>query len=225
LLALHSSAALVCNAFEYWRTGELEVIERALGLPASIMEMRFEAQFPTGLKGEPPNLDVALELENGSTWAIEYKFTEPFGGAKDPRKSLRAAYFPGDTTIWTQRGLRRCGEIAKKLRDGELRWRRLDAPQLLKHILGLHTCRRTFTLVYLWMDTNSAAGEEHRKELAAFTEELSGEVPFVSVSYQQFVGRLRALTGPRHGKYFEYMQDRYVGRPEGSSKAANRERN
>ena len=158
LHAVHSSAALACNAFDYWRLHGVGFIEMAMKLPAPIHEMRFEAQFPTGLDGEPPNLDLALELRNGATWGIESKFTEPFCSPKDPRKALKDKYFTRDASLWSERGLTRCGQLALDIRAGGERFRRLDVAQLLKHILGLHTCRRTYALVYLWMDDDSEHG-------------------------------------------------------------------
>jgi hypothetical protein len=70
LQAVHSSAALACNAFDYWRHHGLGFVETALDLPSPILELRFEAQFPTGLQGEPPNADLALDLKNGTTWGV-----------------------------------------------------------------------------------------------------------------------------------------------------------
>ncbi len=62
--AVHSSSVLACNVFDYWRAKDLGLMGQALGIESLIERITFEAQFPTGLPGSPPNLDVAC----GSGW-------------------------------------------------------------------------------------------------------------------------------------------------------------
>jgi len=77
--SLHSSSALVCNVFDYWRGRELAPLLRACGIQDSLDDLRFEQRFPTGLRGKPPNLDLLLSRNGKSpATAIEGKFTEPF---------------------------------------------------------------------------------------------------------------------------------------------------
>jgi len=209
LLATHSSAALACNAFEYWRSRGWGFIEAALELPARIVSFNYEAQFPTGLEGEPPNLDVALGLSDESVWAIESKFTEPFRGTKQVSAALKDKYFPGQRPIWTERGLPACGELAAALRRGDMSFRRLDAPQLLKHGLGLKMSGRSFALAYMWLDSDTAGGTEHREEIDRFSQAVGAELCFRPMSYQQFIAKLRLCAGPHHNPFFAYFADRY----------------
>lgn len=46
--ALHSSSALVCNVFEYWRERDPAVVGTARGLPVPIAALRFEAPLQSG---------------------------------------------------------------------------------------------------------------------------------------------------------------------------------
>jgi hypothetical protein len=52
--SLHSSSALVCNVFDYWRRRPLVPLLRACGIEGIRNELRFEQKFSTGLGGTPP---------------------------------------------------------------------------------------------------------------------------------------------------------------------------
>lgn len=80
--ALHSSAALACNFFDYWRGRDLGLLSRALGISVRLCAVAFEQKFPTRLGGIAPNLDVVLYGCDGSLFAVESKFTEPFTKSK-----------------------------------------------------------------------------------------------------------------------------------------------
>lgn len=209
LFATHSSAALACNAFEYWRIHGLNIIELALGLPASIESFQYEAQFPTGLEGEPPNLDVALRLSNRSIWAIESKFTEVFRQPKLPVSALKEKYFNKQQAIWTERGLPSCGKLATALRTGDIGFRRLDAVQLLKHALGLKASGLPFVLVYMWLDIETKAGDEHRADIDLFSKAVGVEIGFRAIPYQKFIAQLRIYASAQHDPFFAYFADRY----------------
>ena len=73
--AAHSSSALAVNTFGAWigREGFLTLAGRT-----GFTGLRFEAKFPTGLKGNPPNLDVVADSRSGVV-AIESKCTEYLG--------------------------------------------------------------------------------------------------------------------------------------------------
>lgn len=91
--ALHSSAALAVNVFDYWSERPCGPLVTALGLHGSAQPIEFEAQFPTGLDGIPPNLDVAIRFESGGVTGIESKFTE-WLAPKSPNKAhFREKYF------------------------------------------------------------------------------------------------------------------------------------
>lgn len=56
ILALHSSSALACNWFDYWRGRDLKPLSRAFGVPARFSTLALEQKFPTGLGDIGPNL-------------------------------------------------------------------------------------------------------------------------------------------------------------------------
>jgi hypothetical protein len=86
----------------------------------------------------------------------------------------------------------------------------LDVAQLLKHFLGLH---RKFTadgfgLLYLWYDVpGSAAANEHRSEVERFSQAISPEVRFRSLTYQALFECL--LPSVEDTDYAAYLRSRY----------------
>ena len=79
--ALHSSAALFCNVFEYWRQTDPAVIGQVLGVPDPIVSVHFEKPLRTGLRGTAPALDLLLVGKEGLAWGVESKFTQPYRAA------------------------------------------------------------------------------------------------------------------------------------------------
>ena len=53
--ALYSSSDLAVNVFDYWSQHDVAPLAAALALDESILSVAFEAQYPTGLGGNPPN--------------------------------------------------------------------------------------------------------------------------------------------------------------------------
>ena len=51
--ALHSSSALACNWFDYWRGRDLQTLSRAFGVPIGFSTLAIERKFPTGLGRHP----------------------------------------------------------------------------------------------------------------------------------------------------------------------------
>jgi len=207
--ALHSSSVLACNVFDYWRAKGVGPIGGVLKVEPLIDRLTFEAQFPTGLPGKPPNLDVALWLRSSAVWGIESKFTEPFGAPKRG-PAFKDKYFPSGRPVWSDRSLTRCGDLAVALQNGARAFRYLDAAQLLKHALGLqanHPGR--FTLCYLYVDHDAPEAKQHRREIAEFGAAVGGDFPFVPLSYSTFATKLRGLTCGGHHAYFEYIGRRY----------------
>jgi hypothetical protein len=222
--ALHSSAALVVNVFDYWsecdRDGDgngefaarplCEALTQALDLDAELrLPLRFEAQLPTGLPGNPPNLDVLLELTNGVSVGIESKFTEWLTAKRTNRPPFRPKYFEQGAKPWTRSGMPHCQALVRDMLSGSERFRTLDAAQLLKHALGLaaHNPGR-FSLIYLYFDWPCPAAEAHRYELARFGERIGAEIGFRALTYQDFFGRLARSCAVDAG-YLEYLEARY----------------
>lgn len=209
MLAIHSSSALAVNVFDYWRGRRLTWLVGALSLTSEPTSLRFEAQFPTGLPGNPPNLDLVLGLAGGRTVAVESKFTEPYGHANQTSR-FKPKYFPSGNGLWHNHGLLRCQKLADQLNWNELRLQHLNAAQLLKHILGLaQSSVGEFVLYYLWYAVPSGEASQHAAEVKAFADEVSPELDFRSLTYQElFFSALRDL-GAEHSAYLKYLGERY----------------
>ncbi len=149
--ALESSSALVLNVFEHLRLTNLEAIGTILDIAEPVADVRFEATFPTGLHGTPPTLDVAVIGPSGHVCGVESKFCEPYR-SKGKRDPFAASYFPDGPGLWKARGLPRCEQLARDIMDGSVAFQYLDAPQLLKHALGLFNQEQPATLLNLWYD-------------------------------------------------------------------------
>lgn len=210
--ALHSSSALACNVFEYWRKRDRTPLAQALGVDGAIARVRFERKFPTGLPGNAPNLDVVLEVDNGPLVAIESKFLEPYG--RPHPAGFKPKYFEGSPGLWEQQGMRHCQTTAEALQSSEVSFRWLHAEQLLKHILGLSESGAEWKLVYLWYQPSGDAGTEHAAEAEAFAEMVEGDgIGFRSMTYQELFGRFRD-TSAGGADYRSYLCSRYLSEQE-----------
>lgn len=208
MAALHSSSALAVNAFDYWSGKPLSSIASALGIKQSPSDFRFEAQFPTGLGGKPPNLDLAFLYPDNHILGVESKFSEWL----EPRSNahFKAKYFPGHTLVWSQAGLPRAQSLADEMQRQKRVFRHLDAAQLLKHMLGLAIAAPGQTsLLYLFFDYPGQESSIHRAEIEEFAEGVGSDMPFYWATYQQFFGKLRAELGEEHRPYLDYVSRRY----------------
>jgi len=207
--ALHSSSALVVNVFDYWRSRSLAWVASALALSSEPSSLRFEAQFHTGLTGNPPNLDLAFVLPDLQSVALESKFTESYAHA-NKTEPFKDKYFPVGNGLWRDRGLPRCQQLAGRLHRRELQFRYLNAPQLLKHVLGLaQPSVGRFTLFYLWYAIQSDEARTHREEIKAFADETGSELDFRVLTYQEFFAKALRDLGAEHVAYLSYLGERY----------------
>jgi hypothetical protein len=209
--ALHSSSALAVNFFDYWAE-QPDVILAALGLPTGGVSMRFEAQFPTGLDGNPPNLDVAIRWADGTWLGVESKFTEWLTPKAPGKELFRSKYFPAAGALWGDCGLTRCQELAADLSAARVTYRYLDAPQLLKHALGLAASGSGFELLYIYYDEPGAPSDVHKEEAHDFGRRIGGDFPFHVRRYQDVFQRQAASVGAPHQPYLEYLTSRYFPR-------------
>ena len=138
--ALHSSAAMAVNLFQYWvRNGDLAGLAGLLEIPSlDVASADFEDCFPVcedpqrhGFN-EPPHLDFAFRFQDGSRAGIECKLFEPYGRLE--HAPLRRPYL-NLTDAWSD--IPACRTLAEQLATGSAGFHRLGASQLLKHILGL----------------------------------------------------------------------------------------
>jgi hypothetical protein len=208
--ALHGSSALAINVFDYWRERPREPLARALGIDGTITEIEFERPFPTGMRGVPPHLDVTLTLNDGRVIAIESKFLEPYPARPKKVLPFRATYFPHGPGRWATAELPACQRLAESVRSGERIFRHLDAPQLLKHALGLaRKYSNGFALWYLWYDVGDDEGMVHGREVEEFAACVEPELGFRAVGYQGLIERLERECGTEHSEYLGYLRDRY----------------
>jgi hypothetical protein len=146
--ALHSCSALVCNVFDYWRDRDCSALAGAIALPSGIRDIEFERKFPTGLPGNPPNIDVVLSLYDGSIIAIKSKFFEPYWSRHI--SGFKNKYFTSEPGYWERSGCSKCQSLASRLHSGDIAFRWLNAEQLLKQVLGLAGFKKRWELLYLW---------------------------------------------------------------------------
>ena len=208
--ALHSSSALAVNFFDYWTDRDKTRLLRALGVDAdSAKPLDFEAQFPTGLGGTPPHLDVAITLDSGFVIAVECKFTEPLQRSTVGKSEFASSYFPTSGDLWKQRGLPQCQRLAEELHEKHLRFEYLDPWQLLKHALGLAACLGDkFSLCYLYYDDSGERSEAHKRELGSFAHRVGDEIRFNALTYQDVFYKLKVSEQADPG-YLDYLGSRY----------------
>lgn len=207
--ALHSSAALAVNVFDYWTGQDARPMLQALNLESTLKSLDFERQFPTGLTGTPPNLDVTLELSSGQLIAIESKFTEWMTPKPRNKRALKDKYFESGRTVWNEVGLPACQALATNLYEGALHFRYLDAAQLLKHALGIATQHRgEFALCYVYFDVPSNRSMQHQQEIRELGSAVDKELGFVAVSYQKMFRTLKAFEDS-NTSYISYLDSRY----------------
>jgi hypothetical protein len=209
--ALHSSAALVANVFDFWCDRDASPLAAALGIEDRVTDVQIEVPLRSGLRGSAPHLDVLLRLADGSTVGIESKFTEWLSPARADRTPFRDAYFADGRRLWASRGLTECQRLAAGIHEGAIRYRHLDAAQLLKHVLGLSWEGTAFRLFYLYYAEPGEAGSVHREEIEHFTAGVGSEVGFRAFTYGDLISRLAALPSPDTQGYLEYVVSRYGG--------------
>lgn len=206
--ALRSSSALGCNVFDYWRERDATPIIRALGFSETVTGIDFERKFPTGLRGNAPNLDVVLACASGRLIAIECKFLEPY---ESHSSGFKPKYFESNPGLWEKLGFRECQALAERIQSGQENYRWLNPEQLLKHILGLSTTiRGDWSLLYLWYEAPGAAAAEHAAEADKFAAIASKDgIHFKSISYQELYRALASNPLEQHREYLTYLGERY----------------
>jgi len=210
MAALHSSSALAVNAFDYWSGKPLSPIASALGVKQNPSHFRFEAQFPTGLGGTPPNLDLAFSYPDSHILGIESKFSEWLAPKPRNKEHFKAKYFPDDKLLWSQAGLPRAQRLAEAMQKQGRVFRHLDAAQLLKHMLGLAVAAPgQSSLCYLYFDCPGQESSIHRIEIEGFADSIGSDMRFYWTSYQQFFAKLRATLREEHHPYLDYVTHRY----------------
>ena len=185
----------------------------ALGVDAdSAGSLKFEEQFPTGLGGTPPHLDVVMTLNSSCVVAIESKFIEPLQRSTVGKSKFEPKYFPCSGGLWAQNGLPARQTLAEELHEGRHRFEFLDPWQLLKHALGLATqLGDAFSLYYLYYDCPGERSEAHKREIGCFASrvgDVGDKIRFKAFTYQEVYSRLRA-SNQADPEYLNYLGTRY----------------
>ena len=211
IYSLGSSAALVVNVFAHWRERSAAPLLQALELDGLAARLTFEEPLPTGLAGDAPSADVALELADGRYVAIESKYGEWLVRRPRNKRAFKDKYFPEGPggEVWAAAGLPRCQALAEDLQAGRERPKFLHAAQLLKHALGLRVGgRRNSALVYLYYDWPVTEAVQHRAELDRVVARLAPEVDLRVWTHQSLFAALRATPGS-DASYVDYLARRY----------------
>jgi hypothetical protein len=208
--ATHSSSALACNWFDYWRDRDFGALSSAFDVPTPFVTLRLEAHVPTGMRGADANLDVLLTTADGSLFAIESKFTEPYTAAA-AKSVLKPQYFAQGKSRWTDVGLPGCQAVADDLHRGQRDFAALDVAQLLKHMLALGRIGNRWTLCCLWYEVPGPQADAHRADLRTFAAQIGSDaVHFKALTYQELFARMEASVGADHVEYMAYLRDRYL---------------
>lgn len=178
--AAYSSSALAVNAFGPFRRSpeSLSLLDFS-----SFGEAQFECKCPTGLKGNPPNLDFLLRGDN-VVIGIESKFLEPLS---HKTASFKDSY----EKLVTEKADSKWSRAYRELKAEPDHFNYLDAAQLVKHSLGLrHTfpdVGRVILFYVYWEPLNADEFQEiidHRREVLEFSDWVrGGDIRFEALAY------------------------------------------
>ena len=215
--ALHSSAVLAVNIFQYWQDkGRLAELLTECNLCSNRREVKGNLEFEKKFKIDEsfniaPNIDIVIKNEardDITHYAIESKFSEPFTKYNNTR-GIKPKYLELD--IWSD--IPAIHDLAVKISPNDLKFDYLHGAQLIKHILGLKNQlgKSKFRLLYLYYDTPGISSYIHQKEIEEF-EEIATEdnIMFHSLSYQSLIIKLANRFREDHPEYIEYITDRYL---------------
>ena len=129
----------------------------------------------------------------------------PFSGRG--HKGLNPAYL--DAKFWVD--LPNLQALALRLSPVDYEFKYLDAPQLIKHILGLKRAfKRRFKLLYLYWDGTGQEGGLHQAEIDRFSQVAkSDRVEFRAISHQSLIDRLSERHRELHPEYVKFITSRY----------------
>lgn len=204
----NSCSALAVNAFG-WFMGEPARLPHLPGQigEAQEVDIEFQARFPWS-GGKHPWLDAAV-ITSSQLIGVESKRFEPFRGAKAAK--LSDAY---ERPVWGDH-MGPFEDLRDQLKQRQLKYKFLDATQLVKHAFGLVTeaGRRGLEpmLVYIFLEPaemgaksiSTDVHDAHRKEIADFATRVDGAVVgFNAISYADWLAHW-----PKDGAVGEHAQN------------------
>ncbi|NMH23962.1 PGN_0703 family putative restriction endonuclease [Flavobacterium solisilvae] len=214
--AIHSSSAIVVNVFQYWqKKKDITPLAYVNGLCSKFnssqkkifFEQHFEISSDKSKFPKTPNIDIVIRNQNGKIYAIESKFTEPYGRK---HKGIKQEYI-NSLSFWN--GLDNLKKLAEEICPDDNKFQHLDAAQLIKHILGLKNKykKSDFHLLYLWYDVIGQEGAKHRKEIEQFAEiARKDNIKFSQRTYQEVIIKLTQEFYIGNEEYCNYLSDRYL---------------
>lgn len=220
--ALHSSSALCCNVFHYWKRQGLEqVVLEACGLgdiPWQGATLQFEQIFlVAGIRGQAPHLDVAIRsgAPTNHVVAVESKFREPYDSN---HSEVMQQQYLNTPALW--KCLPGLKNLADQIAAGQHGYAHLGVAQLVKHLLGLTSaCPRHgtdgrfdgFTFLYLWYDVPLDEGKRHHDEIDRFRRIAVGDgIDFREIRYQELILKLLESRTNTLVTYVDYLAERYL---------------
>lgn len=250
MAAVYSSSAICVNVFQYFyllqkegKKEEAKKILYSLGVSRDkiikIKEIAFEQKLQIS-NISTPNIDVIIKTNNDKVFAIESKFREPF--YYTPTNYIQEKYYKTND-IWNR--LENIKKYIDKFEEEYIEFekditnqntpieikvkkifphfKRLNAAQLIKHLLGLFNDssigtkdKSNIRLIYLYYDVPGNMGEEHRKEIKEFSEVIKKDnIKFTHISYQELIFNLNnkknaKLDYNNHEEYLNYINARYL---------------
>jgi hypothetical protein len=204
LQLLHSTVALTCNVFDYWRHRCLDPLGDLCHALEEVIDIGFATRHPTGVAGLDSDADVLLAGKGGSPTALLTTYAEPYLGV-DPRAP---SLLTTRSAAWGP--LRGCRGLAHDLQANPRRYGHLAVGRILSLVLAMthaHGPHR-FRLVYLWYEMPGSEARRHRDEIDRLRMRIGGEVDLVTRTWQELFADLQALGG-EHTGHIGYLADRY----------------
>ena len=242
--AAFSSSAIVVNLHQYWQNQEINKTPLLIALElvndndkVGDVKIKFEEKLQIkyedgkiikNVKFGTPNLDVMIEFGD-KIIAIESKFTEPYTKKRNKNSHIQDSYTK--KSLW--KDLPNIEKLAQAIHDENhhvenceikesidnlRKTKRLDAAQLIKHILGLRTDNekiskdKKITLLYLWYDVpGTEEAKEHQEEIEAFASIAKADgINFRHITYQEIIFYLKENHYAEHENYINYLVERYL---------------
>ena len=109
---------------------------------------------------------------------------------------------------WQRLGLPACQKLAESLRNRAVSFKHLDAPQLLKHTLGVRTQYPEGRLILLWYQPETDESDLFANEIRDFSASGDEALGFRAITYQEVFVRL-SLEVEARSDYLDYLRSRY----------------
>jgi Restriction Endonuclease associating with ARP len=199
LASPQSSAALAVNAFGWFINRPKLMVDlpqlQNVDWPAVRVDIEYEARFPWR-GGRHPWLDAVIETKSHLI-GIESKRFEPFRDTKNT--TFRSPYW---REVWGDKMVP-YENMRDALSTKKIRYKHLDAAQLVKHAFGLRTQANKRglkpILVYIFVETivekpvkvRQSMVDLHRLEINDFANRVEGaEISFHAFSYSEWLATL-----------------------------------